>query len=185
MTNPPENLPLPAPTASSNVAPATIETRGPGDALFWSLVVGGVIADFVSKRMVESALVPHLPRPVIGEWLRFTLIYNPGAAMNLSFGDASRLVFSVIAAVMFVVIFRMLLQTRREDRWQAIALGLIASGAIGNLVDRLRSARGVVDFIDVGIGASRFYTFNVADSMVSVGAVLLAILLWRHPEPAE
>jgi signal peptidase II len=185
MTNPSEIPPLTDAASLPPVVPRSHATRSAGDLLFWSIVLGGVLADFISKRMVESALVPHLPRPIIGEWVRFTLIYNPGAAMNLSFGDASRVVFSVIAAVMFVVIFRMLLQTRREDRWQAVALALIASGAIGNLVDRMRSARGVVDFIDVGIGASRFYTFNVADSMVSVGAVLLAILLWRHPEPTE
>lgn len=182
MTVPP--LESSSPAAPSAVAPDTA-LRGPTDRTFWSLVLGGVLLDYLSKRWVEGALVPHLPRPVLGEWLRFTLIYNPGAAMNLSVGDASRVVFSGIAAVMFIVIFRMLLQTRRTDRAQAIALGMIAAGAIGNLIDRLRSSRGVVDFIDVGIGSSRFYTFNIADSCVSVGAVLLAILLWRAPEPSE
>ena len=105
--------------------------------------------------------------------------------MNLSFGASSRIVFSVIAAVMFVVLFRMLLETRQDDRAQVVALGLIASGAVGNLIDRVRSVRGVVDFLDVGLADSRFYTFNVADSFVTVGAVLLAILLWRQPDPAE
>lgn len=184
MTNPSESTleseiaPPPPPVQSQ--APVV---RGPRDMLFWSLIVGGVALDFASKRIVESALVPHLPRNVIGEWVRFTLIYNPGAAMNLSFGASSRVVFSVIACVMFVVLFRMLLETRQDDRAQAIALGMIASGAIGNLIDRVRSVRGVVDFIDVGLGDSRFYTFNVADSFVTVGAILLAVLLWRHPEP--
>ena len=58
---------------------------------------------------------------------------------------------------------------------------MIAAGATGNLIDRVRSARGVVDFIDVGIGASRFWTFNVADSGVTCGAVILAIITWREP----
>lgn len=62
---------------------------------------------------------------------------------------------------------------------------MVAAGAVGNLLDRIRSVRGVVDFLDVGIGDSRFYTFNVADSFVTVGAILLAILLWRYPDPAE
>ena len=66
-----------------------------------------------------------------------------------------------------------------------VPAGLIASGAVGNLIDRIRSVRGVVDFLDVGLADSRFYTFNVADSFVTVGAVLLAILLWRQPDPAE
>jgi signal peptidase II len=186
MTNPSES------TLASEVAPPAgaaspiaAALRGPRDVLFWSLVLGGGALDFISKRMIESSLVPHLPRRVIGDWLRFTLIYNPGAAMNLSFGASSRIVFSVIAFVMFVVLFRMLLETRQDDRAQAIALGLVAAGAIGNLLDRIRSVRGVVDFLDVGIGDSRFYTFNVADSFVTVGAILLAILLWRYPDPAK
>ena len=60
--------------------------------------------------------------------------------------------------------------------------GLIAGGAIGNLIDRLTSVRGVVDFIDAGIGNARFWTFNVADSAVTCGAVLLAITLSRVPK---
>jgi signal peptidase II len=177
---------LPVDSASSaSPAHAAPALRGARDSLFWSLVIGGLALDFASKRIVEAELLPHLPRNVIGDWVRFTLIYNPGAAMNLSFGASSRVVFSVIACIMFVVLFRMLLETRADDRAQTVALGLIASGAIGNLVDRIRSVRGVVDFIDVGIGDSRFYTFNVADSFVTVGAILLAILLWRQPEPEQ
>ncbi len=55
------------------------------------------------------------------------------------------------------------------------------------MLDRLRSSRGVVDFIDIGIGSHRFYIFNVADMGVSVGAVMLAYLLWRadHAEPEQ
>jgi len=64
---------------------------------------------------------------------------------------------------------------------QPIALALIAAGALGNLLDRLRSARGVVDFIDVGIGDTRFWTFNVADSGVTMGALLLMFVLWSKP----
>lgn len=57
------------------------------------------------------------------------------------------------------------------------ALALVTGGAIGNLLDRLQSARGVVDFIDAGVGAHRFWTFDIADAGMTVGAVLLAILL--------
>ena len=186
MTNPSESTHSSEVTPPAGVAPPTPSAlRGPRDLLFWALVVGGVVLDVASKWMVEAALVPHLPRRVVGDWLRLTLVYNPGAAMNLSFGSSSRIVFSVIACVMFVVLFRMLLETRQDDRAQAIALGLIASGAIGNLLDRIRSIRGVVDFLDVGIGDSRFYTFNVADSFVTVGAILLAVLLWRQPDSAD
>ena len=61
-----------------------------------------------------------------------------------------------------------------------LALGLVAGGAAGNLIDRIRSARGVVDFLDVGVGALRWPTFNVADIAVSCGAVALALSLWRE-----
>ncbi len=56
---------------------------------------------------------------------------------------------------------------------------------MGNLLDRLRSPRGIIDFIDVGIGDARFWTFNVADVGVSIGAVLLAMVLWREDNPGE
>lgn len=157
------------------------------DLWFWSLFLGITVADFVTKRIVEATLALHVPNPVIGDFLRWTLTYNTGAAMNMSLGDASRFAFATIACVMLVVIYRMYRQTDRADRWQALALGMIAGGALGNLIDRIRSARGVVDFIDVGIHGSRFYVFNVADSGVTVGAILLALLLWRTPpsKPVE
>jgi signal peptidase II len=61
-----------------------------------------------------------------------------------------------------------------------VAIALVTGGALGNLVDRVRWARGVVDFIDVGLAGWRFWTFNVADIGVTCGAILLAIILWRE-----
>jgi signal peptidase II len=66
--------------------------------------------------------------------------------------------------------------------WRVRALLLVTAGAIGNFIDRVSSARGVVDFFDVGIGVHRWPTFNIADIAVSTGAVLLAIVLWREEE---
>jgi len=75
-----------------------------------------------------------------------------------------------------------------------LALALVCAGALGNLFDRLRSDLGVVDFLDVGAGATRWPTFNVADMAVSVGAILLAWVLWQedralataeHPVPTS
>ena len=71
-------------------------------------------------------------------------------------------------------------RTARPATWfRQLALGLVAGGAAGNLIDRIRSARGVVDFLDVGIGALRWPTFNVADIAVSCGAIALVISMWR------
>ena len=81
------------------------------------------------------------------------------------------------------------LHTRAGERVRAFALGLVTAGAIGNLIDRITSPIGVVDFIDVGVGDWRWPTFNVADMAVSVGAILLAYVLWgedkRVPEEAS
>lgn len=151
---------------------------------FWGAMSVVVAGDFISKRMAESALLPHEPRAVAGEWIRLTLTYNTGAAMNVSLGGFSRIGFSVVAAIMVGVLFRMYRSTHQRDAWQALALGLITGGALGNLVDRVRSARGVVDFIDVGTANWRFWTFNVADSGVTIGAILLSLVLFSRSEGA-
>ncbi len=77
-----------------------------------------------------------------------------------------------------VILGRLYQATRQGDFLRTIALGLVCGGAVGNLIDRVRSATGVVDFIDVGLGDLRWPTFNVADMAVSVGAFLLAWVLW-------
>jgi signal peptidase II len=95
-------------------------------------------------------------------------------------GPYSRWVFFVIAAVAVVVLFRMSRSAPAGDWFRQLALGLVTGGAAGNLIDRVRSPQGVVDFLDVGIGTMRWPTFNVADIAVSLGAIALAISLWRE-----
>ena len=121
-----------------------------------------------------------VPRDIIGDWLRFTLVFNRGAAFGTTVGDASRWIFTGLALVILFVLIRMAHQARPEEVWKLLALGMICGGAIGNLIDRLRWSNGVVDFVDVGIGDHRFWVFNVADSAVSVGAVLLVLILWAE-----
>jgi signal peptidase II len=148
---------------------------------FWPVFATILLADCSSKELIVSALTASPgPHPVLGDLLRVTLAYNPDAALSLSFGSASRLVFSGIALVALVVLFRLYQRTSSDAALRAAALALVAGGAFGNLLDRLRSARGVVDFIDIGLGDTRFWTFNLADVGVSVGAVLLASVLWRE-----
>lgn len=125
---------------------------------------------------LTPALVPH---DIVGNTVRFTLSYNPAAVFGISIGPWSRLALIVITLVILVILFRMYLEAGARERLVAVALGLICGGAVGNLVDRLLSPVGVVDFVDVGVGAVRFWTFNVADSGITVGAILLAIALWR------
>ncbi|MDQ8165815.1 MAG: signal peptidase II [Gemmatimonadota bacterium] len=148
---------------------------------FWSALAIVACGDFVTKRIAEATLALQVPHPVVGDWVRFTLLYNTGAALNISLGEFSRVGLSAVALAMMAVLYRMYRQTAAHDAWHAVALGLIAGGALGNLVDRIRSARGVVDFIDVGSTGWRFYTFNVADAGVTIGAVLLAAHILRRP----
>lgn len=138
-----------------------------------------MLADLVSKLLAERLLMPmYTPHSIIGNLVRFTLAYNPGAAFSMSVGVYSRVIFGAFAVVALVVLYRLYRMTgsgvRAGDGWRIAALGLAWGGAAGNLIDRFRSPRGVVDFIDIGYGNVRFWTFNVADSAVTIGAVLLA-----------
>ena len=152
---------------------------------FWPLTIIVVIADFITKRMAESSLRPGQPHEVLGEFFRFTLGYNTGIAFGIPFGVGARpmlILFTLVAIGGILWIYR---TTDARHRAQIIALGLILGGAIGNLLDRFRGAAGVVDFIDVGIGATRFWTFNIADSAITVGAVLLIIASFFESKSEE
>lgn len=142
--------------------------------------------DFITKRLVEAYLHPaYVPHRIIGDFVRFTLAYNKNAAMGLSLGGYSRIGFTITAIIVLGVLGFLYYRSPDESKASVFALALITAGALGNLTDRLMSAKGVVDFIDVGIGSSRFYTFNVADAAVSCGAVILALLSLRSPRQQE
>ena len=134
------------------------------------------ILDFLSKRAVlanETALRAKVS--VIGEFLRFVYVRNPGSAMGLfPVGRMALVGISVLASIFLVFLYRTTgpgLKVRRG------AMAAILGGAMGNLVDRIFYGGHVVDFIDVGIGTHRFYTFNVADMGVSVGGALLFLCI--------
>lgn len=148
--------------------------------LFWLTVAAVLAVDLVTKLLAEDRLLRAVAVPVLGDWFQLRLVYNPGAAFGLHLGPFSRWIFLVVAVVAVVVLARMSRTAPAGDRFRQFALGAVAGGAAGNLVDRLRSPRGVVDFFDVGIGALRWPTFNVADVAVSCGAIALAIVLWRE-----
>jgi len=147
---------------------------------FWPVSATLVLADCSTKELVESVLRSQPgPRAVLGDWLRLTLVFNTGAALNLDLGSWSRIVFSVLASIAIILLFRLYQRTAPNAALRAAALALVTGGALGNLLDRIRSPLGVVDFIDIGVGDTRFWVFNVADVGVTVGAVLLAIVLWQ------
>lgn len=150
---------------------------------FWGVMIVVLAVDYVTKMIAVANLVPHFSvRRVVGEFVQFRLVYNPGAAFGLYLGPASRWIFMVLTLVALVVLIRLYMGTRAGDNARLLALALVCAGAIGNLLDRIRSPRGVVDFIDVGVGSVRWPTFNVADMAVSVGAFLLAWVLWGEEQ---
>ncbi len=153
--------------------------------LFAVAAVTVVVADFATKLVAESALALRDAVSVIGDTFQLRLVYNPGAAFGLHLGPWSRWIFLAVAIGAIVVLDRMSRTAIPGDRLRQLATGLVAGGAFGNLVDRIRSSQGVVDFLDVGIGMHRWPTFNVADIGVSCGAILLAISLWLEDNARE
>lgn len=149
--------------------------------IFWPAFAVVLVLDIVTKYFAVRTLpAVHVPREVIGDLLRFTLAYNRGAAFGTHAGVWSRWIFTAAALLVLFFLARIYRDSDRNDRLRALALGLVCGGAVGNLVDRFRSSRGVIDFIDIGIGDFRWYTFNVADMGVSIGAMLLAWSFWRE-----
>ena len=144
---------------------------------FWTIFLSIVLVDVVTKRFAESSLVPYVPKNIIDDILRFTLAFNAGGAMSLSLGPSSRWWFTLLSIATLFVLAYMYRQTSPSDRLQLASLALICGGAVGNLIDRLRSPLGVVDFIDIGIGPHRFWTFNIADVGVTFGTAALTWIL--------
>jgi signal peptidase II len=150
---------------------------------FWAVVAAVTGVDVFTKWWAETGLLPQrFPHAVAGDWLRLTLVYNPGAAFGLHVGEYSRWVFMALTVIALGILGRLYLNTRDGDIPRSLALALVCGGALGNLIDRVRSDKGVVDFIDIGFGASRWPTFNIADMAVSSGAVLLAWVLWYQDQ---
>lgn len=158
--------------------------RSPG-RVFWPLATVLVLTDCATKRVVEATVALHAdPKPLLADLVRVTLEYNPGASFSTQFGPYQRWVLIGIAVAMLVVLASWYRPAARAGRVAIGGLALVAGGAVGNLLDRLLSNRGVVDFLDLGIGATRFFVFNVADAGISVGAVLLLYSLWHHERSA-
>lgn len=135
-----------------------------------------VVADQLVKWWVVATL-PGSPIVLIEDFLQLRYLTNKGAAFSMLEGSGSIIALVAIAAAIFIV----LVSGRLEFRREAVALGLILGGAVGNLLDRIFRGDGfldggVVDFIDF----SFFPAFNVADSAITIGAGLAILLAFLH-----
>ncbi|QDQ11035.1 signal peptidase II [Streptomyces spectabilis] len=149
-------------------------------AVLFGVALVAYALDLVSKMIVVAKLEHHEPIDVVGDLLRFNAIRNAGAAFGM--GEAYTIIFTVIAAGVIVVIAR-LARKLYSLPW-AIALGLLLGGALGNLTDRIFRSPGVfkgavVDFI----APKGFAVFNLADSAIVCGGILIVLLSFRGLDP--
>jgi signal peptidase II len=143
-----------------------------------------VVADQATKAVVQRAMTLHESIPVVPS-VNLTYTRNPGAAFSLlATADATfrAWFFVVVSAVALVLIGYFLRRVERGDWWSLTGLSLILGGAIGNLVDRVRYGE-VVDFIDLYVGRYHWPVFNVADSGITVGMVILLGHALFHRQP--
>jgi signal peptidase II len=156
------------------------------NALPWLLVSVLVIAlDQLSKWWALNALQPAgVPHPVIPGFLNWTLAFNTGAAFSFlaQSGGWQRWFFVGLAVVISVALMIWLARTARREWRTALPLAMVIGGALGNLIDRLHASQ-VTDFIQVYYRDWYYPTFNVADSGICVGAVLLILFGLRQPAP--
>ncbi|MFE3635580.1 signal peptidase II [Streptomyces cellostaticus] len=154
--------------------------RGRRIAVLFAVAVFAYALDLISKLLVVAKLEHHAPIQVVGDLLELHAIRNPGAAFG--FGAAFTVIFTLIAAAVIAVIVR-LARKLYSLPW-AIALGLLLGGALGNLTDRVFRAPGVfqgevVDFI----APKGFAVFNLADSAIVCGGILIVLLSFRGLDP--
>ena len=143
---------------------------------YLGLVVAVMLAvaavDQLVKQLMLNWLEPGVPQPVIGDWFRFYLLFNSGAAFSM--GENLTWLFTAIQLAF--VLGALWFGPRMTSKWEALGLALVAGGALGNLTDRLFRDPGfwfghVVDYISVG----NFAVFNLADASITVGVVVFIL----------
>ena len=152
----------------------------------WLSVVVFVI-DQITKFWFDNNLQMYERITVIPQVLDWTLAYNTGAAFSFLAGASGwqRWLFTLIAVVVSVVLVVWMKRLKPDETWLAVGLALVLGGALGNLVDRVVFGH-VVDFILVHWQSSWYFpAFNIADSAITVGAILLALDMFKSKKPEE
>ncbi len=132
-------------------------------------IIGTFLIDQISKILIVNFLTPFDPPVnVIRSLLRFKLTYNPYGVFSISLGpNILYYIFSIIG--IFILIY---IGLSLKDKTSVVVFGIIIGGALGNIFDRLRLDY-VIDFIDMGIGNLRWFTYNFADACITIGAIFL------------
>jgi signal peptidase II len=151
------------------------------NVLFFSIAI--LIADQTTKLLIKSRFELRQSVEIFGDFFRFTYIENPGMAFGIRVGSPA--FFTVFACVASIIIFVYLYRIRHEKFLSRFSLAIILGGAVGNLVDRVAYGQ-VIDFLDFGIDDTRWPIFNIADSSVTIGMILLlSIVLFEKEANVE
>jgi len=149
-------------------------------SLFVITAALSLVIDQLSKFYIDSAFKLYESISVIENLFSITYVRNPGAAFGILANSAVRIPFFIgVSLLACVGILWYLRRVDAKDRWQHLALGLIFSGAVGNLIDRVRLGE-VIDFLDVYWRQHHWPAFNVADSAICVGVAILFLCSWRE-----
>ena len=158
----------------------------PSPQIKWLWISLLVIAlDQITKQYAEAQLTPHEAVNLF-PYFDWFLTYNTGAAFSFLAGAGGwqRWLFTLIAVVVSIVIVQWIRKLSSEEILTGLSLSLILGGAIGNLIDRVLFGN-VIDFIQVWLGSYPFPAFNLADSAISVGAVLLILGSFTRSEKVD
>jgi signal peptidase II len=140
-----------------------------------------ILSDQLTKYMVASALPLGTGKAVFPGLLNLVHVRNPGGAFSVFAGSDSlwkQRIFIILTVVVVAVIIYAYGKVPRSDLWNRAAYVLISGGALGNLIDRARMGE-VIDFLDIHVGQWHWPVFNVADSAITAGAIMLLISLLR------
>jgi len=154
--------------------------------LKWTIIsIVIIVLDQITKAIATANLNMFDPVPVM-PMFNFTLMHNTGAAFSFlsDAGGWQRWFFTALASIVSVVIIIWIKRLSAHEKLMAICLSLILGGAIGNLIDRVRFGY-VVDFIDVYYNDAHWPAFNIADSAITVGAILMIFLSFRSEKEPE
>jgi len=171
---------------SDRTRKSLLEARNRGKMTYLMISLAVLVLDQVSKSLIEDFLPLHQTHPVIPGLLNLTHVRNSGVAFGMFASHGNRIGTFLLSGMGLAALLLVGLYFWRaaiEERRLLVSLALILGGAVGNLVDRVASGE-VTDFVDFYFGSYHWHTFNVADSAITVGIVLMTLdIFWPASKP--
>ena len=144
-----------------------------------------IFIDQISKLLIKLYLPYYGSVEIIHNYLKFTFLENKGIAFGID-TSSFHIYITILTIIAIIVMFYYYLNIKPERKYEGLALSLIIGGAIGNAIDRIlvlipnSGYNGVIDFIDIGINNFRWYVFNIADTSISIGAILYILFQYKY-----